>query len=214
MGGHALSRAGIRALLLSSGAVAVVGEAADRATAIALVERQGPDVILLDLDMSDGSCVDLIARLSAASENSRIVVLTGSRDLDLHRQAVRRGAVGLIHKDQPPEILIKAVQRVRAGEAWIDRSLTASMLGELTSASSRGGQSPEAARIASLTGREREVIDCVGAGLKNREIARRLFISDVTVRHHLTSIFSKLGVSHRLELIIFAYRHGLSSLPR
>jgi len=214
LGGHALSRAGIRSLLLASGAVAVVGEAADRAAAIALVERQQPEIVVLDLDMSDGNCVDLIARLSAASANTRIVALTCSCDRDLHRQAVRRGAVGLVHKDQPPEILVKAVQRVHAGEAWLDRSLTASVLSELSRGSNRSGQSPEAERIASLTAREREVIECVGAGLKNREIARRLFITDVTVRHHLTSIFAKLGVSHRLELIIYAYRHGLSSLPR
>lgn len=214
LGGHALSRAGLRSLLVAAGPVAVVGEAADRAAAVALVEKEQPEIVVLDLDVSDDSWVDLIARLLAASENSRIVALTGSRDRDLQRQAVRRGAVGLVHKDQPPEILVKAVQRVHAGEAWLDRSLTASVLGELSRGSNRNAQSPEAGRIASLTGREREVIECVGAGLKNREIARRLFISDVTVRHHLTSIFAKLGVSHRLELIIYAYRHGLSELPR
>jgi DNA-binding NarL/FixJ family response regulator len=158
--------------------------------------------------------VEIIPNLVAMCAKARLIALTSDQDKQMYRRAVRLGAMGLMHKDQPPGTLIKAVERVYAGEVWLDRSLTASVLGEISRGSAAKEASPEAAQIASLTDREREVISAVGAGLKNKQIADVLFISEVTVRHHLTSIYSKLEVSNRLELIIYAYRHGLAQLPR
>ena len=109
-------------------------------------------------------------------------------------------------------MLVKAVRKVHAGEVWLDRVMMADVLTRIT----RGGENrdnPEAAKISSLSAREREVVDLIGMGLKNKEIAERLFLSEVTIRHHLTSIYNKLGVSDRLELLIYAYRHGLVQLP-
>ena len=209
---HGVVRAGIRMLIESREGLKVIGEAGTRGEAVLMANRERPDVILLDLDMGRGGrALDFLPELKAASNETRIVVLTGMRDPEIHQRAVRSGAMGLVLKETAPEELLKAIEKVHAGEAWLDRSLTASVLSRL----SRPGKSSqtldsEEARLASLTEREREVLTLVGEGLKNKQIADRLFISETTVRHHLTSIFSKLDVSSRFELIIFIYRHKLA----
>ena len=106
---------------------------------------------------------------------------------------------------------MKAIKKVSEGEVWIDRSMMGSMIQEFSKPTQAD---PEEAKIDSLTLREREVIKLVGEGLKNRQIAERLYISETTVTHHLSSVFSKLEVSDRLELIIYAFRHALAKLPK
>jgi DNA-binding NarL/FixJ family response regulator len=123
------------------------------------------------------------------------------------------GAVGIVRKEKAAEVLISAVERVHKGEAWLDPSLMADVLSDMTRSAKGKKPDPEAQKIAALTNREREVIALVGEGIKSKEIAGRLFISETTVRHHLTSIFDKLGVADRIELLIYAYRHGLASPP-
>ena len=129
------------------------------------------------------------------------------------QHALRLGASGIVGKDQPADVLFKAIEKVHAGEVWVDRVLMATILGAMSSTGERRTADPEAAKIALLTARERQIIAVVGEGLKNKRIAERLRISEATVRHHLTSIFDKLGVSGRLELTVYAYQHGLSKLP-
>ena len=141
-----------------------------------------------------------------------MIVLTGIRDPAEHRQAVRLGATGMVLKEQAVDTLVKAIERVHAGETWLDPALVANVLAERSRARGRDAD-PEAARIAMLTERECEVIALIGEGLKNRQIAKRLSISETTVVHHLTSIFAKLGVANRLELVTYAYRHGLAESP-
>ncbi len=210
---HELFRAGIRLLLTRPG-FDVVGEASNRTEALALVKREQPDVTLLSLEANGGNTLDFLPDLFAAAETTRVLVLSGSNDPELHRRAVYFGAIGVVSKDKPADVLIKAIERVHAGEAWLDRSMTASVLRDLSPSNRPKKQDPEEAKIASLTDREREVIKLVGEGLKNKQIAERLFISDITVHHHLTSIYSKLDVADRLELLIYAYRNSLAELPR
>jgi len=105
--------------------------------------------------------------------------------------------------------LLKAIERVHAGEVWLDRFLTSNLIVDLRRSHKPSKKQEEESAISKLTDREREVIALVGEGLKNKQIADRLFISEITVRHHLTSIFEKLKVSDRLELLIFAYQKGL-----
>jgi DNA-binding NarL/FixJ family response regulator len=136
-------------------------------------------------------------------------VLTGVRDVEMHRRAVRLGAVGLVLKEKAADVLLKAIAKVYAGEVWLDRLLIANVLSEITRPTSQS-LDPEDIKIKALTVREREIIKLIGQGLKNQAIANRLCISEATVRHHLTSIFGKLGVGDRLELAIYAYRHGLA----
>jgi len=211
---HAVVRAGLRLIVQSREGMTIVGEAGNRDDALSLADSEHPDIILLDLDLGGDSGMTLIADLIAAAGEARIIILTGLRDPEAHRQAVLLGAMGIVKKEKAAEVLITAIERVHQGEAWLDPSLMAGVLTEVTRSSRGRKTDPEADKIAALTNREREVITLVGEGIKSKEIAGRLFISETTVRHHLTSIFDKLGVADRVELLIYAYRHGLASPPR
>jgi two-component system, NarL family, nitrate/nitrite response regulator NarL len=205
---HAVVRAGLRLLIESRHGLVVVGEAATHADALALAAREQPHIILLDLDLGGEDGLDLLPNLRAAAGQARVLILTGMRDVNEHRNAIRQGAMGVVLKEQAPDVLLKAIEKVHAGEVWLDRTMLAYVLSEMAV----GGARPvdtNAARIATLTQREREVIGLVGEGLKNKQISDRLSISETTVRHHLTSIFAKLRVESRLELVVFSHRHGL-----
>ena len=210
---HAILSTGLRMLIESQPGMVVVGLAANAPDGLAAATRERPDIILLDLDLGGQSALDFLPELAAAAPNARVLILTGVLDPDLHRRAVRMGAVGLVLKERAAEVLMQAIEKVHAGEVWLERSLVASVLGQMT----RGGQgqpdNPEQVKIATLTEREREVIALVGEGLKNREIAGRLYLSETTVTHHLTSIFNKLTLSDRLQLLVYAHRHGLVRPP-
>jgi DNA-binding NarL/FixJ family response regulator len=211
---HELVRAGLRLLIGNQPEMKMIGETGDRAEALSLAASEQPNIILLDLDLGDANGLDLIPELTAAAAQARIIILTGVRDAELHQSAVRLGAMGVVLKSKAAEVLIKAISKVYAGEVWLDSTTTAKLLGELSRPRPKQPADPEAAKIATLTKREREIIPLVGEGLKNKQIADRLFISETTVRHHLASIFDKLGVSDRFGLIILAYRHGLAKPPR
>ena len=158
--------------------------------------------------------LDLLPLLFGVVPEARVLILTGLRDLESHRQAVRAGAMGIVLKDKAVEVIIKAIERVSTGEVWLDPRLTASLLSDFTRPNRPAKPDPEAEKISALSKREREVVELIGKGLKNKEMAERLFISEITVRHHLTSIFEKLGVSDRIELMLYAYRHGLAKAPQ
>ena len=219
---HAVVRSGVRMLVESRPGLEVAGEAANRTEALALAKREQPDVILLDLDMNNDNGLDFLPQLLAAAGHARVIILTGVRDPEAYTQAIRLGASGLLLKEKTAEVLIKAIEKVHAGEVWFDRSMISNVLKEISHSNAAinarsaaaANSDPEAAKIATLTEREREVSSLIGEGLKNKQIASRLFISETTVRHHLTSIFDKLGVSDRLELIMYAYQHGLAKPPR
>jgi two-component system, NarL family, nitrate/nitrite response regulator NarL len=211
---HAVVRAGLRMIIQSRAGMTIVGEAGNRPDALTLAGSESPDIILLDLDLGGDSGMALISDLKAAAPEARIIILTGLRDTEAHRQAVLAGAMGIVKKEKAAEVLISAIERVCAGDAWLDPSLVAGVLTEMTGSGRTRKADPEMEKIATLTNREREVIALVGEGIKNKEIARRLFISETTVRHHLTSIFDKLAVADRVELLIYAYRHGLANPPR
>jgi two-component system nitrate/nitrite response regulator NarL len=144
----------------------------------------------------------LEALTTAAGPQSRVLLLSEVVDLEFQRQAVRHGAHGIVDLDHPPATLFRAIERVHAGDVWMDRRVMAALL------SSHGPGTP-GQRLDSLTPREREVVWLISEGLKNKQIAQRLSVADVTVRHHLTSVFSKLEVADRLSLVVFAFEHGL-----
>jgi DNA-binding NarL/FixJ family response regulator len=164
--------------------------------------------------MGGQSGLDILPDLLASASEARVLVLTGIRDAKVHRDAIRRGALGVVAKEQAAEVLLKAIKKVQAGEAWLDRMTMGHVLAEIRSRNALDGADPEKTKIAALSNREREVLDLVSQGLKNQEIGERLFISDHTVRHHISAIFAKLDVSGRLELILYAYRHRLAKPPR
>ena len=125
---------------------------------------------------------------------------------------VRLGVTGVVSKEKPASFLLKAIERVNVGEVWLDRSLMTLALREVLFPDN-SEENGEKARIATLSNREREVIALVGAGRKNEQIAGQLSIAVTTVKHHLTSIFYKLGVKSRFDLVFYAYKHGLASPP-
>jgi len=207
---HLLVRTGLRMLIESEPDMQVVGQAANRAEALSSAKSQNPNLILLDIDLGAENGLDFLSELTKAAPNVPVLVLTGLRDIESHRRAARLGAAGVVLKEHAADVLLKAIKKVRAGEAWLDRSMMGGLLREMT----RGPKvDVEAEKIASLTRREREVLTLVTQGLKNRDIAGRLFISETTVTHHLSSVFSKLGVADRLELVIYAFANNLAKTP-
>jgi DNA-binding NarL/FixJ family response regulator len=209
---HAIVRAGLRMLIESHPGMAVTGEAGSKDEALAAAQEH-PDVILLDLDLAGESSLGFMREILNNARGARLVILTGVRDTEMHRRAVRQGAVGLVLKEKATEVLIKAIEKVHGGEVWLDRALMASVLTEMSEADKSRKKDPEAAKLALLTQREREIITLVCQGLKNKQIGERLFISEATVRNHLTSILGKLELSDRFELAIYSYRHGLGKPP-
>lgn len=199
-----LLRAAWASLLRTRPHICIVGEVGTFEEAAAVLSREAPDVILFHPDSDGGLGVEAASRLAAARPRARLLLVIDARDTGQQRLAVRLGAAGVISPEHQPELLFKAIEKVRAGEAWIERRLVADVLGSEDTATSG-----EASRIATLTPREREVVRLICEGLKNKQIADRLAVTDITVRHHLTSVFSKLGVPDRLALLIYASRHGL-----
>jgi DNA-binding NarL/FixJ family response regulator len=210
---HALVRAGLRMLIESQPGIEVVGEAGNCPDAVTVVAREMPDIILLEPNTEEKDGVEIISGLLRADRSARILLVTGIRDARVHQRALELGALGILLKDQPAERLLKAIRKVQEGEAWVERSMMARMLTGMSGMRTNENEDPISANIATLSPREREIIAFIGSGLKNRQIADRLCISEITVRHHLSSIFSKLGVSDRLELVIFAFRYGIAKLP-
>jgi DNA-binding NarL/FixJ family response regulator len=210
---HAIVREGLEKLIGDRRGLQVIAEADNRSDSLVLAERDQPDIILMDLDFPDDSGLDILANLLKVASKARVLVLTGVRDLEMHRQAMLLGAMGVVQKDKNSDFLFKAIEKVHAGEIWYDRSKMGSMFTEILRNEDGRKTDPEAAKIASLSQRERDVIKLISQGMKNRVIGETLFISETTVRHHLTAIFEKLGVSSRLELIIYALSRGLATLP-
>ena len=210
---HAVIRTGLRMLIEQDQTMTVVAMAGTASEALVLAEREKPDIIVLDLMLGDEDGLEFLPQLCKTSPNSRVLILTGVQSTTSHRLAIRRGAMGIVLKQQAAELLLKAIRKVHAGEVWIDRSMMSSVLSDVRSERHEEAD-PEAGKISSLTPREREVIALVSEGLKNKLIGERLFISETTVTHHLSSIFSKLDVSDRLELIIYAFRYGLAKIPK
>ena len=209
---HNVVRSGIRLLIERRKEFAVVGDTGTCAEALQLAAREQPDVILLDLNLGCASGLDILPGLFKAAPGARVIILTGDCDQELHQRAIQAGATGLFMKGESPELLFKAIEKVHGGEIWLDRGMIAWFFSGRPLAKEK--VNPEHARIASLTEREREVVTLITQGLKNKQLAERLFISEGTVRHHLTSAFDKLGVKDRLELSVYAFRHGLAVPPR
>lgn len=210
---HALTRQGLRLLLEAQPDMQVIAESGSSREGLELAVSQCPDIILIELNLDGELNTEIVAELVRNCSSARIILVTGIDDGSIHHMAVQMGVVGVVAKTQPGEVLLKAVRKVYEGEVWLDRTMMAEVLTRITRRREKQ-ENPEEARVASLSDREREVIELIGKGLKNKHIAERLYLSETTVRHHLTSIYNKLDVSDRLELLIYAYQHGLAELPK
>ncbi|HEX9956367.1 MAG TPA: response regulator transcription factor [Fibrella sp.] len=204
----ALLASALRSLLESQGGYNVVAEATTGPELMNMVVQHKPDIVLYDpnMDTADGQpSTARVDQIRAASHESRILVLTDARQVAGHRQALLQGASGLVLKERPANGLLDAVERVHAGEVWIDRSIMADFMTDVWKQRKREQESG----LNLLTKREREVAVLVGKGMRNKQVATQLFLSETTVRHHLTSVYEKLGISGRQELLLFAMKHGV-----
>ncbi len=203
-------RAGLRLLIESWSGMAVVGEASGESDALDLAERLKPDVILMKLDLHGKSSLDFLPNLISVAPKARVLLLTSITDPEEHWRGMRLGVMGVVLKEEPPDVLLEAIKRVHAGEVWFDPTMVVRLLGELRHPHQDDLPSPEAIRVASLTVREREVVALVCEGLRNKEISEQLCITDSTVRHHLGTVYHKLRVTNRLELAICAFKEGFA----
>jgi two-component system, NarL family, nitrate/nitrite response regulator NarL len=199
--------------LIESGkpAMEVVGTATNCTDALKLIDEAAPDLILLDIGLGDQNGVDEIPNLIARSK-AKILVLTGVRDQSLHDKAVLAGASGVVEKEASAETILAAIEKVHEGQLWLDRLATGRIFLELSRENAAEVIDPEHAKIESLTDREREIVAVASAhaGANAKSIAEMLYISEHTLRNHLTSIYDKLDVANRLELFAYAHKHGLT----
>ena len=205
-------REGLRMLIENHPGIKVVAMASTRSEALDLIAREPLDLIILNLELGGHSALTFIPQLREAAKNARILALTGQRDSQTHQKAAQLGAMGVVLKENAADVLLKAIEKVYRGEAWLDRLTLGNLIFQLSS-QEKDSVDPRTKKIASLTEREREVIALIAEGLKNRQIAERLFISPTTVTHHLSSIYSKLGVTDRLELVVYAFANKLAKMP-
>lgn len=190
----------------------VVGKGTNCASALELAQQTNPDVIVLDLDLAGEKGSEIIPSL-VDGRRTRVLILTGMRDVKMRETAILLGACGLVDKEEPAETILKAIEKVYDGELWLDRSTTGRIFVELSKPKSETA-SPETKKIASLTPREREIVETLGAepGTDNRTLAERLRMGEHTLRNHLSRIYDKLGVTNRLELYVYAQRNGLTKV--
>ena len=206
-----LVRAGFRVLLDRCDDIEVVGEAADGAEALARVRADRPDVVLMDVRMPVMDGLEATRRIVADDRLGavRVLMLTTFELDEYVFEALRAGASGFLLKDIDPADLRHAVRVVAGGEALLSPSVTRRLIAEFTTRPAR--RPPAADLLAPLTDREREVLEHVGGGLGNDEIARRLFMSPATVKTHVSRIMSKLDAHDRAQLVVLAYETGLVS---
>jgi two-component system nitrate/nitrite response regulator NarL len=198
-------RYGLKLLLDASSGLNVLGEAADSAEAIDLARRLQPDLILIDVNIRGGG-LDTVKAIAALPNQVRSLLLMDPVHPDVQAAAMRVGARGVIAKGASMPLFVQAIRGVMSGNYWLDGQL-------LESVPERPSTAPKAPpRKFRLTQREMQVVAAVADGETNKGIAERFRVSEDTVKHHLSSVFDKVGVSSRLELAVFAFTHGLVML--
>ncbi|GAB3600115.1 response regulator [Microbacterium tumbae] len=202
---QALFRAGIRMVVDSQSDLEVVGEAGDGQEALAVIARTRPDVVLMDIRMPVMDGLTATGRLLEQSDPPKVVMLT-TFDLDeAAARAIRQGASGFLLKDADPEFLLAAIRTVQSGSSVIAASATRDLFAHFAEA-----PRPVPAQYADLTEREREIFALAARGLSNAEIAGREFLSEATVKTHISRILTKLALRDRVQLVVFAFEHGLA----
>ena len=188
----------------------VVGTATSSKEAVEKISMLCPDVILLDLDLAGENALEIFPVL-LLNPVSRILIFTGERDRATLDLAMFRGARGILRKDATVEQVLKAIEKIAEGEIWLDSETLGRLFGGFISSQTLPKHDPETEKQSKLTARELKVIYAVveSSEALNKSLAQRLFISDHTLRNHLTSIYQKLGVNNRLELYIYAMKHKL-----
>jgi DNA-binding NarL/FixJ family response regulator len=201
----ALVRAGLRIILSSAKDLEVVGEVDDGARAVAAVREHRPDVVLMDIRMAQMDGISATAALRRLDAPPQVIVLTTFQADEQVMSALRAGASGFLVKDTPPTDIINAVRVVASGDAIISPSVTRTLLAHFGDAQVSERRRAAAQRLASLTDREREVAAAIGSGASNAEVAASLFMSEATVKAHVSRLFTKLDVANRVQIAIVVH---------
>ncbi|HEX7894689.1 MAG TPA: response regulator transcription factor [Terriglobales bacterium] len=209
---HPIFRDGLRRLLESEPGFKVVAEACDGVEAVEFVRRFKPDILLLDLAMPRRHGLEALRELSLNASPLRVILLTAAAEREQIVEALQLGARGVVLKDCGTEILLKSIRAVLNGEYWVGREPVSNLVQYLRSLMDSANKITRDKRFG-LTPRELEVVSAVVAGFANKEIAEYFKISEDTVKHHLSNIFDKVGVSTRLELALFAVNQSLPFKP-
>jgi two-component system, NarL family, nitrate/nitrite response regulator NarL len=204
---HTIFREGLKTLISGQSDFKVVGEACDGNEVMKLINKIQPEVLLLDFLMPNANGMEVLQLLEESRSQVRTIMLTGALEGEDISRAFELGARGLVLKDSGTNLLFKSIRAVMAGQYWIGRQSVSNLVQALK-------QYRSSARKASpknygLTPREMEVVKAVVSGFSNKEIAGQFTISEQTVKHHITSIFDKLGVYNRLELTLFVFHHEM-----
>ena len=209
---HPIFRDGLKRLLESERDFKVVGEACDGVEAVKMVRQLKPEILLLDLAMPRRPGLEALREMSTDTTGVRVILLTAAAEKDQIVEALQLGARGVVLKDSATQILLKSIRAVMNGEYWVGRESVSNLVQYLRSLV---GSSSNTARQRKygLTPRELEIVSAVVAGYANKEIAEHFKISEDTVKHHLSNIFDKVGVSTRLELALFAVNQALPFKP-
>lgn len=205
---QAMVRAGFRMILESEPDIAVVGEAENGEQAVDVAARLRPDLVLMDIQMPVMDGLEATRRITSGSAEARVIILTTFERDEYVFEALRFGASGFLLKNAPPEELVHAVRVVADGDALLSPSVTRRIIEEFSARPVRLSTPPDLGR---LTAREREVLRLLASGRSNAELADELYIGEGTIKTHVSSVLSKLGLRDRVQAVVFAYETGLVS---
>jgi DNA-binding NarL/FixJ family response regulator len=205
---HALFREGLRKLLEAEPGMRIVGEAVDGEETIRVVSQLKPHVLLLDLSLPKLSGLEVLGELNKLGLQTRTIMLTAAIEREQVVEALQLGVRGIVLKHSALQLLLKSIRCVNEGQYWVGQESVSDLIHALRRMKPSNSASG-VRRNFGLSSREMEVIALIVAGYTNKDLARKLGISENTAKHHLTNIFDKLGVSNRLELVLYAVDHGL-----
>lgn len=203
---HSMFRQGIKQILELEGDIVVVAQAANGDEAVRLAKEHKPDVVLMDINMPGTNGLQAISQLKQDKFTFKVIVLTIHQDREYLFKTLQMGSEGYVLKDAEPNVLVEAIRNVHRGQSYIQPNMTRELVKEFNRVTLHEKDKSEE---NSLTAREIEVLELIAEGMINKEIAKKLYISEKTVKNHVSNIFKKLNVSDRTQAAIYAFKHNL-----